>query len=197
MAAFRTARGYSLIEIVFVAALSMTLAAVSVPQMLSGLDDYRAAGAARYMATRFQRTRMVAITRSTAVAIRFTAAGTSYSYTEYIDGNGNGVLTREIQSGVDPAVGLPEQLSQQFSGVDFGALPGLPPIDPGGTAPGSDPIRLGSANSASFSPLGSATAGTVYILGRGGAQYAVRIFGETGKTRLLKFDRRTRRWSSI
>jgi type II secretory pathway pseudopilin PulG len=197
MAAFRTARGYSLIEIVFVAALSVTLAAVSVPQMLSGLDDHRAAGAARYLATRFQRTRMVAITRSAAVAIRFTTVGTSYSYTEYIDGNGNGVLTREIQSGVDPAVGPAEQLSQQFSGVDFGALPGLPPIDAGGTAPGSDPIRLGSANSASFSPLGSATAGTVYILGRGGAQYAVRIFGETGKTRLLKFDRRTRRWSSI
>jgi type II secretory pathway pseudopilin PulG len=197
MAALPTARGYSLIEIVFVAALSMTLAAVSVPQMLSGLDDHRAAGAARYMAARFQRTRTVAITRSAATALRFSPVGTSYSFTEYIDGNGNGVLTREIQSGVDPAVGLAEQLSQQFGGVDFGALPGLPPIDAGGTAPGTDPIRLGSANSASFSPLGSATAGTVYILSRGGAQYAVRIFGETGRTRLLKFDRRTRRWSLL
>jgi type II secretory pathway pseudopilin PulG len=189
-------RGYSLLEIVFVAGLSVTLAAASAPPLLSGLDDHRAAGAARYMATRFQRTRMVAITRSAFVAVRFTAVGTSYSYAEYVDGNGNGVLAREIDSGVDCALGVPEQLPQQFTGVDFGTLPGLPPIDPGGTAPGSDPIRLGSANSASFSPLGSATAGTVYILGRGGAQYAVRIFGETGKTRVLTFDRRTKRWSS-
>ena len=30
--------------------------------------------------------------------------------------------------------------------------------------------------------------GTVYIRGRRDAQYAVRIFGETGKTRMLKFD---------
>ena len=189
-------RGYSLIEIVFVAGLSTTLAAMAVPQMLSGLDEYRAAGAARYIATRLQRTRTLAITRSAIVSMRFTSAGSSYSYAEYVDGNGNGVLAREILSGVDRAVGAPEQLSHQFTRVDFGTLPGLPPIDAGGTAPGSDPIRLGSANSASFSPLGSATPGTVYILGRGGAQYAVRIFGETGKTRLLKFDRQTRRWSS-
>jgi len=197
MAALRTAPGYSLVEIVFVAGLSMTLAAMSVPSVVNGLDDYRAAGAARYVAARFQRTRMMAITRSAAVAIRFTAVGATYSYTEYVDGNGNGVLTREIQSGVDPPIGPAEQLPQQFSGVDFGVLVGLPPIDAGGTPPGADPIRLGSANSATFSPLGSATAGTVYILGRGGAQYAVRIFGATGKTRLLKFDRRTRRWSSL
>jgi hypothetical protein len=194
--ALRDSRGYSLIEIVFVAGLSTTLAAMAVPQMLSGLDDYRAAGAARYIATRFQRARMLAITRSASVAIRFVSVGTSYSYAEYVDGNGNGVLAREVQSGVDRAVGAPEQLTEQFTGVDFGALPGLPPIDAGGTAPAGDPIRLGAANSASFSPFGAATAGTVYILGRGGAQYAVRIFGETGKTRLLKFDRRTRRWSS-
>ena len=197
MAAVSTAHGYSLVEIVFVAGVSMTLAAVSVPNVLNGLDDYRAAGAARYMATRFQRARMLAITRSAVVAIRFTAVGASYSYTEYVDGNGNGVLTREIQNGVDLPIGPPERLAQQFGGVDFGALPGLPSIDPGGTPPGTDPIRLGSANSASFSPLGSGSAGTVYILGRGGAQYAVRIFGETGKARLLKFDRRTRRWSAL
>jgi hypothetical protein len=196
MAAF-TDRGYSLVEIVFVAGLGTTLAAIAIPQTLTGLDDYRAAGAARYVAARFQRTRMLAITRSATTAMRFTAVGTSYSFAEYVDGNSNGVLAREIQSGVDRPVGPSEQLSQQFTGVDFGTLPGLPAIDAGGSAPGSDPIRLGSANSASFSPLGSATAGTVYILGRGGAQYAVRIFGETGKTRLLKFDRRTNRWSSI
>ena len=196
MPRLHTIGGYSLVELLFVTALTMTMAAVAVPEMLNGLDEYRTAGAARYIATRLQRTRMEAITRSAAVAVRFTAMGTTYSFAEYVDGNGNGVLAREIESGIDRPVGAPERLSQQFAGVDFGTLSGLPPIDAGGTAPGSDPIRLGSANSASFSPLGSATAGTIYVLGRGGAQYAVRIFGETGKTRLWKFDRRTRRWSS-
>ena len=193
----RSARGYSLLEIVFVAGLGTTLTAISVPQILTGLDDYRAAGAAHYIATRLQRTRMEAVMRSTHVALQFTAVGTSYSYAEYIDGNRNGVLAQEIQDGVDRLVHAPERLSQQFSGVDFGTLPDLPAIDPGGTPPGDDPIRLGKANSVSFSPLGAATAGTIYIRGRGGAQYAVRIFGATGKTRIVKFERRARRWRPL
>jgi hypothetical protein len=78
-----------------------------------------------------------------------------------------------------------------------GALPGLPSVDPGGTAPGSDPVRLGSGNIASFSAAGTASSGTIYIRGRRDVQYAVRIFGETGKTRMLKFDARTRRWKPV
>ena len=43
----------------------------------------------------------------------------------------------------------------------------------------------------------ASSAGTVYIRSRRDAQYAVRIFGETGKTRMLKFERRTRRWRPL
>jgi Tfp pilus assembly protein FimT len=193
----RATHGYSLLEVVFVAGLSTTLTAAVVPQVLAGLDDFRAAGAAHYVAARLQRTRMDAIMRTANTAMRFTPLGGTYSYAEYVDGNHNGVLAVDIASGVDREVRPAERLSQQFTGVDFGAQPGLPPIDSGGTAPGSDPIRLGVANSVSFTPLGTSSAGTLYILGRGGAQYAVRIFGETGKTRLLKFERRTRRWRPL
>ena len=90
-----------------------------------------------------------------------------------------------------------ERLPDQFPGVEFGAIPGLPPVDPGGTAPGTDPIRLGSADMASFSAAGTSSSGTVYIRSRRDAQYAVRIFGETGKTRMLKYDARTRLWKQL
>jgi len=135
--------------------------------------------------------------RSASVAIQFTADGAAYAYAEYVDGNGNGVLTREIQNGVDPPLRPAERLSQQFNGVEFGTLANLPPIDAGGASPGGESIRFGSANRASFSPHGTATAGTVYVLGRWGAQYAVRVFGETGKMRILRFDRRTSRWKPL
>ena len=197
MASCRSTRGYSLVETIFVAGLGVTITAIAVPQLWAGLDDYRSAGAARYIATRLQRTRMEAIARSAAVGMRFVRAGAGYSYAEFVDGNRNGVLTREIDSGIDWAVRPVERLSEQFSGVDFGTLPNLPPIDAGGTAPGSDPIRLGRADIATFTPVGTATAGTLYIVGRHGAQYAVRIFGETGKTRLLRFDRRAGRWKPL
>ena len=75
--------------------------------------------------------------------------------------------------------------------------PGLPPIDAGGAPPGRNPIRLGAGNSASFTAAGTSTSGTVYLRGRGGAQYAVRLFGETGRTRRLKFDRTTRQWKPL
>jgi hypothetical protein len=73
----------------------------------------------------------------------------------------------------------------------------LPAIDPGGTPPGSNPIRLGSGHSASFAAAGTSTSGTVYVRGRGGSQYAVRIFGDTGKTRRLKFDRAVGQWKPL
>jgi Type II transport protein GspH len=197
MPSCRSDRGYSLVETIFVAGLGVTITAIAVPQLWAGLDDYRAAGAARYMATRLQRTRMEAIVRSAAVAMRFVRDDGGYKYAEFVDSNRNGVLTREIDGGIDRPLRPAERLSEQFTGVDFGTLPNLPPIDAGGTAPGTDPIRLGRADIATFTPVGTATTGTLYIVGRYGAQYAVRIFGETGKTRLLKFDRRAGRWNPL
>jgi type II secretory pathway pseudopilin PulG len=190
------ARGYSLLEVVFVASLGVTLTAVAVPQYLAGLDDWRASGAARYLSSRLQRARMEAVMRSAAVALKFVETPDGYSYTVYLDGNGNGVQSEEIQSGVDRRLNGPERLHDHFAGVEFGALPGLPPIDPGGTSPGADPIRLGVSGLATFTALGTSSSGTVYIRGRRDAQYAVRIFGDTGKIRIMKFEPRAGRWSS-
>jgi hypothetical protein len=140
---------------------------------------------------------MEAVMRSAAVAVLFTPDDAGYSYAVYVDGNGNGVLARDIQRGLDRRIGVVERLSDQFPGVDFGAIAGLPAIDPGGTPPGTDPIRLGAGNSVSFAALGTSSSGTVYLRGRSGSQYAVRIFGDTGKTRRLKFDRAVWQWKPL
>ena len=135
--------------------------------------------------------------RSTSVAKKFAQTAEVYNYTVYLDGNGNGVRTEDIQNGVDRRLNGPERLRDHFAGVEFGVLPGLPPIDQGGAPPGTDPIRLGASSLAAFTALGTSSSGTVYIRGRRGAQYAVRIFGDTGKTRLLKFVHRTGHWSPL
>jgi type II secretory pathway pseudopilin PulG len=190
-------RGYSLLELVFAASMAVTMSAVAVPQYLAAIDDFRAAGATRYISSRLQHARMEAVVRSTDVAMRFTEDVGGYRYAVYRDGNRNGVLTRDIQDGIDRPIASIERLPEQFNGVDFGAIPGLPPVDTGGTPPGTDPIRLGAGSFASFSAAGTASTGTVYIRSRRGAQYAVRIFGETGKTRMLKFDLATRKWRPL
>ena len=189
--------GYSLIEMVFVAGLMATVAAAATPKMLTSLDDSKALGAVRYMSFRLQRARMEAAARSADVAIRFAVSGSSYSFAVYVDGNGNGVRSRDIQDGIDVEIQRPERLIDQFSGVDFGTLPGLPPVDSSSSAPGGDPIRLGSSNAATFTNAGTATPGSLYIRGRRNVQYVIRVFGETGKTRILRFDSGTWQWKPL
>jgi type II secretory pathway pseudopilin PulG len=190
--------GYSLLELMMATTIGVVLTGTAVPEYLTGLDDLRARGAAQHVSGRLQRARMEAVRRSAMVGVQFTeAADGHYSYTVYQDGNRNGVLTRDIQSGIDRPIAPVERLPDQFSGVEFGAMPGLPPVDAGGTPPRADPVRLGSGSIASFSALGTATSGTVFIRGRRGSQYAVRIYGETGRTRLLKFEPRTGTWKQL
>jgi type II secretory pathway pseudopilin PulG len=191
-----TARGYSLLELVFATSLSVTAAAAAVPQILTTLDEYRAAGAARYLSARLQHARLEAIVRSAEVAVQIVQDPSGYSFAAFVDGNGNGVRSRDIQRAVDTRIGATERLPDQFRGVDFGAIPGLPAVDPGGTPPGNDPIRLGSGNLASFSAAGTSSSGSLYVRGGRDIQYVIRIFGETGKVRVLKFDSRAQQWRS-
>jgi type II secretion system GspH-like protein len=191
------ARGYSALELVFVTATVVTMGGVAVPQVLARVDDYRAAGAARYISARLQRARMDAVTRSADVGLLVVQTVQGYRYAIYVDGNRNGIRSTDIQNGTDRLLMASERLVDQFPGVDFGALPGLPSVDPGGTPPGSDPIRLGSSNVATFTASGTSSSGSLYIRGRRDAQYVVRIYGQTGKTRVLKFDSRTRHWRAL
>jgi type II secretory pathway pseudopilin PulG len=193
----RGSPGYSLIEILVVTTILMTLYAITFPRVLAGLDESRVAGAARYMAARLADARMKAIQRSANVALRFTLTPDGYVYAVYLDANSNGVLSRDIQRGIDKQIQASEQLAYHFRGVDFGTLPELPPIDPGGSPPGSDPIRLGSGNILTFSPLGTSSSGSLYLLGRNNLQYVVRVFGDSGKIRVLRFDGRTRKWNPV
>jgi len=187
---------FSLTELVFALGLA-TIGAAALPQLLTSVDDIRAAGAARYVAARLQLARMEAVGRGRSVALRFARSGGSFTFASYIDGNRDGVRSRDILDGVDYLLQGSERLPDRFAGVDFGALSGLPPADPTGTAPGADPIRLGSSDMVSFSPLGTSTTGTLYLKGRRDAQYAVRVFGETGKARTLKFNKRSGQWKPL
>jgi type II secretory pathway pseudopilin PulG len=188
---------FSLIELVFALGLAATVGAIALPAMLTSLDDARALGAARMVSSGLQKARMEAIARNASTAMRMTHDADGYRFTFYVDGNRNGLLTEDISAGIDRPTSSEARLGDQFSGVDFGTRPDLPPVDPGSAPPGSDPIRLGSSDMAVFTPLGTATSGSLYILGRRGMQYVVRIFGDTGKTRTLKFNVRSRQWSML
>ena len=89
-------RGYSLIEVLAVLALMATTAAAAVPLALNSLDRSRTAGAASYVASRLMLARFDAVKRSTFVALQFVLKPDGYWFRMYEDGNGNGVLARDI-----------------------------------------------------------------------------------------------------
>ena len=189
--------GFTVVELVFATGLFTVITAAAAPPLLAGLDEWRTHGAARYIASRMYQARMEAAVRSADTAVRFEPTGSGYRYVTVVDGNRNGIRNIDVDSGADRPVQPAEQLENKFPGVQFGALAGLPSVDPYGTAPGSDPIRLGANDTVTFTALGSSSPGSVYIRGRGSVQYVVRIFAETGKIRVLKFHAASRQWTQL
>jgi len=177
-------RGFTLVEIMFVIGLWAVIAGIAIPQVLVALDRQKAWAAARYLAARMAMARSYAVTRSAYVALRFTRLGDDVLFQMFVDGNRNGVRTLDIGSQVDQAIGVSARLSELFPGVVIGIS----------TDVGTDPVRIGSTNLLSFSPLGTATPGTIYVRGRDGLQLALKITGATGRTRLLRYVPRTREW---
>ena len=170
-------------------------AALALPSMRTGLDGLRAAAAARHLAALIQSTRVRAVTQSVHVGLRFERDGERYRYAMFADGDGDGLRARDIRSGVDARLADFERIGDRFPGVAIGIAARLPGIAGRETLPaGSDPIRFGASDGLTFSPLGTATSGTLYLHHRSGRQLAVRVLGATGRVRILEFNEDTASW---
>ncbi len=179
------AAGFTLLDVLFATAVMGILAAIAVPQTMASVDRSRAWAAARYLAGRMALARMQAVGRSATVALRFSDAAAGFSFDTFVDGNHNGVRTRYIASGTDRPVDPQVQLSEMFPGVVIGLAE-----DGSG-----DQVRTGTSSLLSFTPNGTATSGTIYLRGRDGSRFAVRVLGATGRTRVLRYVTQTGDWS--
>lgn len=168
-----------------VVAVVAVLGGIAASQVLSSADHSRGYAAARYFAGRLGLARVQAVARGAAVGLRFDREPRAITFSVFQDGNGNGIRSADISSGVDRLIEQPTALSDHFPGADIGLAP---------EAPVSDPIQTGSTDILTFTPTGTATSGTIYISDRAGAQWAVRVLGATGRTRVLRYDPRTKGW---
>jgi prepilin-type N-terminal cleavage/methylation domain-containing protein len=185
--------GFTLIELLLTTALIATVLSMALPVFSDAVDAQRTASAARYVAGRVFLARMEAVKRSTSVGLKFDAVGTDYAFTAYVDGNANGIRTLDIRTGVDRPLTDREQLAYNFSGVRFGLMPGVPDADGAPDSANGDGVRIGSARILTLGANGTATAGTLYVHGRQ-RQYAVRVFGVTGRTRVIRYDAKSRKY---
>jgi prepilin-type N-terminal cleavage/methylation domain-containing protein len=177
--------GYTLIELMFVVAVAAVVIATVVPQLLVSIDRSRGFIAAKYLGGRLARARMLAVTSRASVGLRFTQDPGGISFEVFKDGNRNGILTTDIAKQIDRPIEPPTRLFELFPGAEIGLVPGTP-------APNA--LQLGGSDILSFSPAGTATSGTVYVRGRDGTQWAVRVLGATGRTRVQRYVPATKQW---
>ena len=187
---------FSLGELLVVCAVTAVISAAAMPRVLGFQERSRAVAAAKYLAARLQEARMEALKRSAHVAVSFVQAGGDIAFACFVDGNGNGVRTIDIASGIDRSLWPAEHLGYQVPGAQFGIVAGTPSIDGSGPLTGTDPIRMGRSDLVSFSPLGSVTPGTIYVHGSERKPWAVRTTGATGRVRVYEFDAASQTWQA-
>ena len=193
--ALASARGAALIDLLPALALGALVSATTIPVVAGTLEHERTWVGGQYVAARIAHAQLEALRRGAFVALRVNLGDADASMQLFVDGNGNGVLTRDIDQGLDPAVGPPDSIGAHAAGVSLRLNQRV--LDAGGSTwleAGTDPLRIGSTALISCSPTGSLTSGTLYVASAGGPQLAVRITGSTGRLRVLRYDPASALW---
>ena len=191
----RSCRGYSLLELIMVMATGRHADRGGGATALAGLDDVRARGAAHHVSGRLQRARMEAVKRSAMVGVQFTPDGRRRLQLRRVSGRQpeRRAHARHPERRSTRLLAVAERLPDQFPGVEFGAAAGFAAGRSRRTRLRirSHPIGIGQHRQlfrrwARRRPARSTSAAAATCSTR------VRIFGETGKTRMLKLDSRAR-----
>jgi prepilin-type N-terminal cleavage/methylation domain-containing protein len=192
-------KGYTLAELLAVLAIVAMAVAAALPAAATLRDAGRAAAGARTMATLLSAQRWKSVTAHRVLGLQFRKAGTNWTWREVADGNGNGLRTADIARGIDPVLTQDAALERQIENVTLGIPPGGPyPEAPPGTdmlSAGDDPVRFGRSDLISFSPVGSASSGTLYVTDGRRGFYAVVLFGPTARLRVWRYRPEERRWT--
>lgn len=188
-------RGTALIDIIAATALVVIVTAIAVPVVGGAMERERTTVGTQFLAGQLHRARLAALRRAVPVAVRIEVVDDRTSLRLFMDGNGNGVLQKDIDKGLDPPLSPLHWVDEQARDVSLRINQAI--VDAGGSGTleaGDDPLRIGSSALLTFSPLGSATSGTLYVAAQRGPQMAIRVFGATGRVRVLMFDAQTRQW---
>jgi prepilin-type N-terminal cleavage/methylation domain-containing protein len=192
-------KGFQLVELLVALAVLASLLALGLPSLMESSGDLRLRMAAGEVAGVLRSARSFAVRYNANVAVKFRTEGNGeITFTLYRDGDGDGVLNRDIDAGTDPMVAPPQRLVLLGRGTGFGFPPGPAPRDP--SSPGhrldrlDDPIRFNQSDLASFGSLGTATAGSAYVTDGVSRLAAVRVLNRTGRVRILTYDREEEVW---
>lgn len=195
----RFQKGFQLMELLVCFSVVSFLVTLGVPPLLRISGDLRLSLAANELVGTLRLARAWAVRHDANVAVKFrTRPDGTVTFALYRDGDGDGVLNKDIDKGIDPEVSPQRPLAHFGRGFGFGFPPGPAPRDPG--SPGrlldrlDDPIRFNQSDLASFDPLGTVTPGSLYLTDGVSRLAAVRVTSRTGRVRVLTYDPKARVW---
>ena len=176
--------GISLLEAVLVVAVLSIILVVVIPE----LDEMRRAAALRSATSQLKgllyrcRADAVMNARSTAAVFEQLHDG-SWRCFIAVDGDGDGIRSRDIRRRVDPVVG--EIIHFEAGGAGLGILQGEFVPDPSGRGRlrgnRSDPVRAGRGNMITFTPRGTASPASLYLTDHRARMRVLRVYGGTGR----------------
>ena len=192
---FKRQTGTTLIETVVVLTIIGLIALCAVPSFAAYRRQSSVLAAAHEMRSLLREIRSRAIAHGGYSGVKFVKSANNWTYTLYDDGNGNGISNADITKGIDkryfgPAVAVPS-----FRTASISLLP-IAIRDPDGAKllPADPALQFGNSTICSFSPQGGGTPGTIYISDGISNLYCVRVFGATGRLRMLRYNSGNQKW---
>jgi len=187
--------GITLIELLIVIAIIGIVALCAVPAFAAYRRHSSVIAAGHEMRSLLRSVRSRAISRGRHAGVKFTRSGNNWTYSLYEDGNGNGISNSDITKGIDRRYFGPAVVMPAFRTATISLLPKTI-RDPDGDKllPTAAALQFGTSTICSFSEQGSGTPGTIYISDGVDHLYAVRVFGASGKVRMLRYDNGQQKW---
>src|SRR5260221_3466779 len=119
----RAQSGAGIIEILAVLAIIGLYAAIALPQLTAYKRRSAVVAASAGLRSIFREMRSLAIARSRYCAVKFTNSGSTWMYTFYEDGDGDGVMSDDIKAGIDHRLSGPFPLDLQLAPATIAVPP--------------------------------------------------------------------------
>jgi hypothetical protein len=189
-------RGFSTAEVLVSVGILGLVLALGLPLCWDTYFQSALNSACQDVASVFTLARGRAVFQGRDVGIKWISVGGDVVLSVYEDGNGNGITSADIRAGLDRLVAGPYWMKGRYPGVDFSFVPDFNGIDPNGDPAGTlkDPIKFGRSDICTFSPVGHASPGSVYLSNGRHRQAMVRVSPSNARIQTFTWHGKHKKW---
>lgn len=188
----RASEGSSLVEALVVLSLLTVMVTFAGIEWVRWRQLQRLRGAVAELSLRIAAAQALAAASATTHGIAFDAEPPDLHWRLLRDGDGDGIAAADVAAGIDVDLRRGGSLAARYPGVEVG-LPAEVPV-PGASSRPPDGVALGRSDILSLRPDGRSSSGTVYLCA-GATCAALRIYGVTGRRRVLWWSSERGSWS--